>query len=174
MRLHASRRRNALPRQRTVGSWQQAASRQFRHLLFILGDLLLTAARNVAGWPRLIGKDVANLRARGRRKRDRRSGDKGRKTGQDYGSKHLAALTGESGLRYCTGYRRSQVFGLTRRIRRGKGGLPPPPVANIPILSALAVQFYRYWSARAADEIVGSQGFALQTRAAYENPQRSG
>jgi hypothetical protein len=59
---------------------------------------LLIAAGDIARRPRLIGKDVANLRVRGRRKRDRRSGDNSRKSGQGNGSKHLAALTGESGL----------------------------------------------------------------------------
>jgi hypothetical protein len=72
---------------------------------------LLIAPGDIAGWPRRIGKDIANLRARGRRKRNHRSGDKGRKTGQDNGSKHLAALAGESGLRQRKGRRPSQTPG---------------------------------------------------------------
>src|SRR5581483_8797994 len=80
--------------------WQQAAARQFRHFLFVFGNLLLTAARNSARRPRLIGKDIADLRARRRRERDAGGGDKGRKSGQDGGSQHLAAITSESGERH--------------------------------------------------------------------------
>jgi len=61
--------------------------------------LLLIAAGNGARRPqRRIGKDIADLRLRRGHKRSRGSGDKGRKTGQGNGSKHLAAFTGESGL----------------------------------------------------------------------------
>ena len=64
---------------------------------------LLIAARDGARRPqRRIGKDIADLRARGRRKRDCRGGHQGRKTGQGNGSKHLAALKGESGSRHST------------------------------------------------------------------------
>jgi len=121
-------------RQRTVGRRQQAALRQFRHFLFVVRHRLI-AAGNVAGRPRLIGKDVADLRARGRRKRDRRSGDKGRKTGQGNGSKHLAGFKRRIG--FATLYiSRSQTPGLTRRIRRGKGGLPPLRAATRPFRRA--------------------------------------
>jgi hypothetical protein len=100
LRLHGPRRRHALARQRTIGRRQHAALRQFRHFLFVVG-LLLVAAGNVAGRARRgIGKDIADLRARGRRKRDRCGGKQGRKTGQGNGSKHLAALKGESGSRH--------------------------------------------------------------------------
>src|SRR6202158_1877189 len=76
LRLHASRRWNALPRQRTVGRGQQPALRQFRHFLLVVGQLLLLIATgNVAGRARRgIGKDIADLRARRRRKRDRGGG----------------------------------------------------------------------------------------------------
>ena len=63
--------------------------------------LVLVAARNVAGRPGdRIGKNVADLRARRcrRRDRDRQAGDEGRHSGQDKGSMHLARLFGgESG-----------------------------------------------------------------------------
>jgi len=62
--------------------------RQFRHFLFILGHWLLAAAGHIARRPGLIGKDVADLRASGQRKRDGRCGKQSRKTGQDEWSKH--------------------------------------------------------------------------------------
>ena len=100
LRLHGAGRRHALRRQ-TAG--QQAALRQRRHFLFVVGLLLLAAAGNIAGRTRRrIGKDIADLRARGRRKRDCRGGHQGRKTGQGNGSKHLAASKGESGSRHST------------------------------------------------------------------------
>ena len=105
LRLEASRRRSALPRRRTVRGRQQAAARQFRHFLVVVGEwlLLLIAARNGARRPqRRIGKDIADLRLRRRHKRGRGGGDQGRKTGQGNGSKHLAAFTGESGSRHST------------------------------------------------------------------------
>ena len=74
---------------------QEAALRQLRNILFFVRRrlLLLPATRNTAGRARRrIGKDIADLRARGRRKRDRHGGNKGRKTGQGNGSKHLARL----------------------------------------------------------------------------------
>src|SRR5829696_6903819 len=102
LRLEVSRRRSALPRRRTVRGRQQAATRQFRHFLVVVGEWLLRlliAARNRARRPqRRIGKDIADLRLRRRHKRRHGGGDQGRKTGQGNGSKHLAAFTGESGL----------------------------------------------------------------------------
>ncbi|MGA7938268.1 MAG: hypothetical protein WCA43_00010, partial [Bradyrhizobium sp.] len=86
---------------RTVGRWQQAAARQFRYFFFVLGNDLLLATGHAAWRPRLIGKDIADLRMRRRRKRDGRHGDKGhkgRKTGQQKGSDHLADITSESGV----------------------------------------------------------------------------
>src|SRR6185295_2495664 len=48
LRLEASRRRSALPRRRTVRGRQQAAARQFRHFLVVVGEWLLrlVTARN--------------------------------------------------------------------------------------------------------------------------------
>ena len=58
-----------MPRQRTVGRRQHAALRQFRHFLLIIGGELV-ATGNIARRARQrIGKDAADLRARGRRKR---------------------------------------------------------------------------------------------------------
>jgi hypothetical protein len=102
--LHASGCRHALPRRRTVRRRQQAAARQFRHFLVVIRQLLLLiAARDRTRRPqRGIGKNIADLRARGRRKRDCRGGHEGRKTSQGNGSKHLAASKGESGSRHST------------------------------------------------------------------------
>jgi len=62
-------------------------------LAALVVGLLLVAAWNIAGRARRgIGKNRADLRARGRRKRDCRGGRQGRKTGQGNGSKHLARL----------------------------------------------------------------------------------
>src|ERR1700742_4284651 len=101
--LHVSRRRHALARQRAVGRRQQTAPRQFGHFFFVVGNgllLLLTAARHAARRPRLIGKDIADLRTRRRRKRDGGNRGQGRKTGQEESSEHLAALASisESGI----------------------------------------------------------------------------
>ncbi|MET3838272.1 hypothetical protein ABIE49_000350 [Bradyrhizobium sp. OAE829] len=72
-------------------------------LLLLLLLLLLVATRDRAWRPqRRIGKNIADLRARGRRKRDCRGGHQGRNTSQGNGSKHLAALKGESGSRHST------------------------------------------------------------------------
>jgi hypothetical protein len=89
LRLHASRRRHTLPRQRAIGRRQETSARQFRHFFFVVRSGLLAAAGNAARRPWLIGKDIANLRAGGRRKRNREASDKGRKNGQDEGSEHL-------------------------------------------------------------------------------------
>jgi hypothetical protein len=91
LRLHRSGGRHALPWQRSIGRRQQPALRQFRHLFFVVG--LRAATGNGAGRTRRgIGKNIADLRARRRRKRDRQGGEQGRKTGQGNGSKHLARL----------------------------------------------------------------------------------
>ncbi len=137
LRLHRPGRRYALPRQRTIGRRQQPALRQFRHFFFIVGRRLrLAAAGNIAGRARRrLRKDIADLRLRRRRKRERCSGYQGRKTSQGNGSKHLAALTGESGSRHHTGVqalRRAQGLRLTRRIRRGKGGFVPSRTTGQP------------------------------------------
>jgi hypothetical protein len=91
-----------LTRQRPVGRRQQAPPRQFRHFFFVVGNglRLLAATGNIARRPWLIGKDIANLRVRRRRKRDGGNGNNGRKTGQQKGSDHLAIITSESGVRH--------------------------------------------------------------------------
>ena len=107
LRLEASGARRPLPRRWPVRGRQQPAARQFRHFLVVVGQLLLAllliAARDGARRPqRRIRKDIADLRVRRRRKRDCGGGHQGRKTGQGNGSKHLAALKGESGSRHST------------------------------------------------------------------------
>ena len=81
------------------GARQQAAPRQLRNFLVIVELLLIPAWNSPGRARRRIGKNIAYLRARGRRKRDRRGGYEGRETGQGNGSKHLAALAGEFGAR---------------------------------------------------------------------------
>jgi hypothetical protein len=61
---------------------------------------LLLATGDAARRPRLIGKDIADLRVHRRRKRDGGKGHKGRKTVQQKGSDHLADITSESGARH--------------------------------------------------------------------------
>ena len=85
--------------------------------------LLRLAARNrTRRTRRWVGEYIADLRPRRRGKRDHRGGQQGRKTGQGKGSQHLAASRGRIG-RHLTFIRRSRGFRLTRRIRRGKGGV---------------------------------------------------
>ena len=94
--------------------------------------LLLIAAGNGARRPqRRIGKDIADLRPRRRRKRDRRGGDQGRKTGQGNGSKHLAALTGESGSRHSTDFSAARVPPVNTANTAGKGRFAPLPPHSI-------------------------------------------
>ena len=102
LRRHASRRRHALTRRRPVGRRQQAPARQFGDFFFVVGNSLrlLATTGNAARRPWLIGKDIADLRVRRRRKRDRRNGNQGRKTGQQKGFDHLADITSESGVRH--------------------------------------------------------------------------
>jgi len=78
-------------------------------------------------------KNIADLRLRRGRSRHRRDGHQGRKTSQGNGSKHLAALKGESGSRHCIHISRSRALRLTRRIRRGKGGFLRPGGGSVPI-----------------------------------------
>ena len=79
LRLYRSGRRHTLPRQRTIGRRQQAALRQRRHFLFVVGrSLLLIATGNVAGRARRrLGKDIADLRACRPREWDCRGGKQG-------------------------------------------------------------------------------------------------
>ena len=58
LRLHRSRRRHALPRRRTIGRRQQAAPRQFRHLLVVVVDRrLLLLPRGIAPGGRGAGSE---------------------------------------------------------------------------------------------------------------------
>ena len=101
LRLHAAGRRHALPRRRPVRGRQQPAARQFRHFLVVVGHLsagLMPRGMAPGGRGARIGKDIADLRARRRRKRDRGGGHQGRKTSQGNGSKHLRGFKRRIGL----------------------------------------------------------------------------
>ena len=77
------------------------ASDQEAGVVYLEGSvgLLLIATRDIAGrTQRRIGKNVADLRARGRRKRSHRRDEEGRKTSQENGSDHLAAFVRRIGL----------------------------------------------------------------------------
>ena len=142
LRLDAAGRGYGLPRQRPVRRRQQAAARQLRHFLLVVGGRLrLIAARDRAGRTRRgIGKNIADLRARGRRKRDGAGGDQGRKTSQGNGSKHLARLQQANRARDIVSFiRRSQGPPVNTANTAGKGRFPALP---------------GHWSARATNEIV--------------------
>ena len=128
LRLHRSRRRHALPRRRTVRRRQQAALRQFRHFFFVVGLRLLVAAREycraAAAPDRKKYCRSAPAPAAQARSSWRQQGPQNR-SGQWFETSR-AALKGESGSRHCTDLSAARrAIRLTRRIRRGKGGLPP-------------------------------------------------
>jgi hypothetical protein len=74
--------------------------RQFRNFFLIVGSRLRLTPRDAAGRARRlrVRENIADLRARRRHRRQHHGGNRGRKTGQNNLSKHLArALMGESG-----------------------------------------------------------------------------
>jgi hypothetical protein len=70
--------------------------RQIRHVFFIVVGSALPAWNCARRTWRGVGKDIADLRARGRCDRDERGNYERRTTGYDNGSEHLVRLRGSN------------------------------------------------------------------------------
>ena len=135
LRLHRAGRRHALPRRRTIGRRQQAAPRQFRHFLVVVGSCCCGCCCCRAEWPRAGAAPDRKRYCRSARAPVAQARSSWRPRGPQYRSGQWFETSRgfKRRIGLATLYRlirRSQAHRLTRRIRRGKGGLPPCPAAT--------------------------------------------